>query len=215
MPPIRLNAALVDIPLIAILRGVKPQEVLEIAQIIYQAGIKVIEIPLNSPEPYNSIEILQQAMGDEAVIGAGTVTNIEQVKKIHAVGGRLIVSPNTNIAVIKRSKQLGLYSAPGFYTPSEAFAAIEAGADALKMFPADTLGTKGLKAIAVVLPPEMPIFPVGGVNADNMADFIAVGASGFGLGSGLYKAGMTAEQVGVNAAAYVKAIQNAKSASKP
>lgn len=214
MKPITLNAAMAEIPLIAILRGVQPHEVLEIAQIIFQAGIKVIEIPLNSPEPYKSIEFLQQALGDEAVIGAGTVTSVEQVEGIHAVGGRLIVSPNTRVAVIKRSKQLGLYSAPGFYTPSEAFAAIEAGADALKMFPADTLGTKGLKAISVVLPPDMPIFPVGGVNADNMADFMAAGASGFGLGSGLYKAGMTAAQVGANATAYVTAIQNAKSAPK-
>lgn len=207
MNPITLNAAMAEIPLIAILRGVKPDEVLEIARAIFQAGIKTIEIPLNSPEPYKSIEILQQAMGDEAVIGAGTVTKVEQVEKIHAVGGRLIVSPNTNIAVIKRSKQLGLYSAPGFYTPSEAFAAIEAGADVLKMFPADTLGTAGLKAISVVLPPDMPIFPVGGVNVDNMADFIAVGASGFGLGSGLYKAGMTVEQVASNAQAYVNAFK--------
>ena len=207
MNPIRLTAAMADIPLIAILRGIKPDEVLEIGQVIYNAGIKVIEIPLNSPEPYKSIEILQQALGDVAVIGAGTVTSVEQVENIHAVGGRLIVSPNTNIAVIKRSKQLGLYSAPGFYTPSEAFTAIEAGADALKMFPADTLGTAGLKAIKVVLPPDMLILPVGGVNVGNMKDFMAVGASGFGLGSGLYKAGMTAEQVSLNTQAYIKALK--------
>lgn len=205
--PITLNEAMVDVPLIAILRGIKPDEALNIATAIYEAGIKVIEIPLNSPEPYKSIEIMQQALGNDAVIGAGTVTNVAQVEKLHAIGARLIVSPNTNVDVIKRTKQLGLYSAPGFYTPSEAFMALDAGADVLKMFPAETLGTVGLKAISVVLPPETAIFAVGGVNVDNMADYIKVGTRGFGLGSGLFKPGMTAQQVGVNTEKYVAALK--------
>lgn len=210
MALITLNEALDEIPLIAILRGVKPKEVLEIAMVIFEAGIKTIEIPLNSPEPYESIEILQTAMGNSAIIGAGTVTTIEQVKQVKSAGGRLIVSPNTNANVIKYTKQQGLYSIPGFYTPSEAFSAIEAGADGLKMFPADTLGTVGLKSISVVLPNHIPIYPVGGVNCNNLADFINVGASGFGLGSGLYKAGMTTKQVRNNANEYVKSYLKSK-----
>lgn len=205
MKPISLTAAMQDVPLIAILRGIQPHEVLAIGEAIFAAGIKVIEIPLNSPEAYKSIEILQQALGQVAVIGAGTVTKIEQVEALHKIGARLIVSPNTNAALIKRSKQLGLYSVPGFYTPSEAFIAIEAGADALKMFPADTLGMVGFKAISVVLPPEIPIFPVGGVTVDNLKDYMQAGARGFGLGSGIYKVGMTAKQVAENSAVYVAA----------
>lgn len=206
MSSITLNEALEEIPLIAILRGVTPDEVFDVAMAIYNAGIKVIEIPMNSPQPYKSIEILQNAMGDKAVIGAGTVISLAQVDGVRKAGGRLIVSPNTNANVIKHAKKHGLYSFPGFYTPSEAFVAIEAGADALKMFPADTLGIAGLKAVSVVLPQDIPIFPVGGVNVENMADFIKVGAKGFGLGSGLYKAGMTVSQVGENAKNYVNAI---------
>ncbi|MBL1241807.1 MAG: 2-dehydro-3-deoxy-6-phosphogalactonate aldolase [OCS116 cluster bacterium] len=205
MNPITFKAALAKMPLVAIIRGVKPDEVLAVATAIKNAGFQLIEVPLNSPQPYESIRIMADALGDEILIGAGTVTSQDHVDRVHAAGGRFVVSPNTNIAVIKRTKQLGLYSVPGFYTPSEAFLAIDAGADALKMFPADTLGVKGLKAISVVLPDNVPVFAVGGVNIDNMAAYVAAGAAGFGLGSGVYKVGMAAEQVYNNAKAHVDA----------
>ena len=206
---ITFKDALAKMPLVAIIRGVKPDEVLGVATAIKDAGFTLIEVPLNSPEPYKSIEIMAQAMGDEILIGAGTVINVEQVNKVHAAGGRLMVSPHTNVQVIKRTKQLGLYSVPGFYTPSEAFTAIDAGADALKMFPADTLGVTGLKAISVVLPADMPVFAVGGVKLNNMAAYIAAGAAGFGLGTGIYKAGMSAQQAGINAQAHIAAFKQA------
>ena len=206
---ITFKDALAKMPLVAIIRGVKPDEVLGVATAIKDAGFTLIEVPLNSPEPYKSIEIMAQAMGDEILIGAGTVINVEQVNKVHAAGGRLMVSPHTNVQVIKRTKQLGLYSVPWFYTPSEAFTAIDAGADALKMFPADTLGVTGLKAISVVLPADMPVFAVGGVKLNNMAAYIAAGAAGFGLGTGIYKAGMSAQQAGINAQAHIAAFKQA------
>lgn len=209
MSQITLKSALKKLPLVAIIRGVKPTEVLDIANALKQAGFSIIEVPLNSPNPFKSIQIMAEEMGDEVLIGAGTVTSIKHADQVQQAGGRLIVSPNINVEVIKHSKQLGLYSLPGFYTPSEAFTAIEAGADGLKMFPADTLGVKGLKAMSVVLPPQMPIFAVGGVNAGNMADYLAVGAAGFGLGAGIYKPGMSADQVFENAKTYVEAYQNA------
>lgn len=192
-------------PLVAIIRGVTPDEVLAVATAIKDAGFCLIEVPLNSPNPYDSLKIMADALGDEILIGAGTVTSLEQVDKVKAAGGRFVVSPNTNIKVIKRTKQVGLYSLPGFYTPSEAFQAIDAGADALKMFPADSLGVKGLKAISVVLPAKVVVFAVGGVNIDNMAAYLAAGAAGFGLGTGVYKVGMSVDQVSKNAKAHVVA----------
>jgi len=204
MSAITLTAAMDQLPLVAILRGIIPEQVIEIANVIKEAGFRVIEVPLNSPEPYASIHALSECMGDEVLIGAGTVLDMEQVDRVSAAGGRIIISPNVNTDVIGYSKEQGLYSLPGFYTPTEAFAAIRAGADALKMFPADTLGPRGLKAMSAVLP-SIPVLPVGGVSADSMSDFIQAGARGFGLGSGLYKAGMDTEAVKVNAEAYVDA----------
>ncbi|MBR9912749.1 MAG: 2-dehydro-3-deoxy-6-phosphogalactonate aldolase [Gammaproteobacteria bacterium] len=211
MTELTLAAALQQLPLVAILRGVTTQEVLAIAKVIKAAGFGVIEVPLNSPDPYASIKLLADSMGDEVLIGAGTVLDCEQVDRVAAAGGRLIISPHADTEVIAYSKQQGLYSVPGFYTPTEAFAAIKAGADALKLFPADTLGAQGLKAMTAVLPPAMPILPVGGVAAESgcMGDFLKAGAKGFGLGSGLYKAGMSVEAVQANAEAYVTAWQKA------
>lgn len=194
MSQITLTNALTKMPLIAIIRGVKPDEVLDIATAIQAAGFSIIEVPLNSPDPFKSLKIMADHLGKNTLIGAGTVVLAKQVSQVHQAGGRFIVSPNTNVDVIKTTKQLGLYSLPGFYTPSEAYTAIDAGADGLKMFPADTLGIKGLKAIKVILPPKIPVFAVGGVNAGNMREYLSVGASGFGLGSSVYKAGMTADQ---------------------
>lgn len=210
---ITFKQALAKMPLVAIIRGVTPDEVLAIATAIKDAGFYLIEVPLNSPNPYNSLKIMADALGGEILIGAGTVTSQQQVDKVQAAGGRFVVSPNTNIDVIKHTKQCGLYSLPGFYTPSEAFQAIDAGADALKMFPADSLGVNGLKAISVVLPDEVAVFAVGGVNIGNMPAYRAAGAAGFGLGTGIYKVGMSADQVHRNAKAHVQAYKNITSGS--
>lgn len=210
MTGISLDTAMAQLPLVAILRGVTPDEVLEIARVIKAAGFHIIEVPLNSPDPFASIQTLTESMGEEVLIGAGTVLNVEQVDRVQAAGGRIVISPNVDTEVITYSKKKGLYAVPGFYTPTEAFAAIHAGADAIKLFPADTLGPNGLKAMMAVLP-SIPILPVGGVAANNnsMGDFVKAGAQGFGLGSGLYKAGMTCAEVKANAEDYVAAYRQA------
>ncbi len=200
---ISLKDALNELPLVAILRGVTPEEVIAIADVLVEQGYKVIEVPLNSPRPYESIKLLSDKYGENLVIGAGTVVSKEQVDQVELAGGRIIISPHADVEIIKYSKAKNLYCVPGFFNPTEAYAAIHAGADSLKLFPADTLGPKGLKAMSVVLP-DIQILPVGGVSPDTMQAFIDAGASGFGLGSGLYKAGMSVEQVKHNALAYVQ-----------
>ncbi|ARD22243.1 2-dehydro-3-deoxy-6-phosphogalactonate aldolase [Shewanella japonica] len=206
---ISLTDALKELPLVAILRGVTPEEVIAIADVLVAAGYRVIEVPLNSPNPYESIKRLSEKYGESVVIGAGTVVSKEQVDLVKEAGGRIIISPHADIDIIQYSKKLSLYSVPGFLNPTEAYAAINAGADSLKLFPADTVGPKGLKAMSVVLPKEMPILPVGGVSPSTMKAFLDAGASGFGLGSGLYKAGMSAEQTKQNALSYVEGFQAA------
>ena len=188
--------------LIAILRGVRPNEVLDIGQALFDAGISVIEVPLNSPSPLVSIEKLASRFSDTALIGAGTVLNPLQVADVQNAGGALIVSPNTNPAVIERTKETGLASVPGFATATEAFAALEAGADGLKLFPAGAQGSSTIGALKAVLPDDKPLFAVGGVNLDNIAGFIGAGADGFGLGSNLYKPGDMAKQVFAKAKLY-------------
>ncbi|MBQ4891642.1 2-dehydro-3-deoxy-6-phosphogalactonate aldolase [Shewanella sp. UCD-FRSSP16_17] len=209
MMTISLTDALKELPLVAILRGVTPEEVIAIADVLVAAGYRVIEVPLNSPNPYESIKRLSEKYGESVVIGAGTVVSKEQVDLVKEAGGRIIISPHADIDIIQYSKKLSLYSVPGFLNPTEAYAAINAGADSLKLFPADTVGPKGLKAMSVVLPKEMPILPVGGVSPSTMKAFLDAGASGFGLGSGLYKAGMSAEQTKQNALSYVEGYQAA------
>ncbi|WP_225442224.1 2-dehydro-3-deoxy-6-phosphogalactonate aldolase [Shewanella sp. WPAGA9] len=206
---ISLTDALKELPLVAILRGVTPEEVIAIADVLVAAGYRVIEVPLNSPNPYESIKRLSEKYGDSVVIGAGTVVSKEQVDLVKEAGGRIIISPHADIDIIQYSKKLSLYSVPGFLNPTEAYAAINAGADSLKLFPADTVGPKGLKAMSVVLPKEMPILPVGGVSPSTMKAFLDAGASGFGLGSGLYNAGMSVEQTKQNALSYVEGYQAA------
>ncbi|KPZ71560.1 2-dehydro-3-deoxy-6-phosphogalactonate aldolase [Shewanella sp. P1-14-1] len=206
---ISLTDALKELPLVAILRGVTPEEVIAIADVLVAAGYRVIEVPLNSPNPYESIKRLSEKYGDSVVIGAGTVVSKEQVDLVKEAGGRIIISPHADIDIIQYSKKLSLYSVPGFLNPTEAYAAINAGADSLKLFPADTVGPKGLKAMSVVLPKEMPILPVGGVSPSTMKAFLDAGASGFGLGSGLYKAGMSVAQTKQNALSYVEGYQAA------
>ncbi|MCQ3830999.1 2-dehydro-3-deoxy-6-phosphogalactonate aldolase [Microbulbifer elongatus] len=196
-----LNPYLEALPLVAILRGVQPTEVVAIAETIREAGFRIIEVPLNSPEPCASIQALAEVMGDDVLVGAGTVLTVEQVRGVAEAGGKVIISPNTDVDVIRETKRLGLISMPGFCTPTEALAAADAGADALKLFPATALGPEGFKVTSAVLP-DLPVLAVGGVSPEDMPEYLAAGFSGFGLGSGLYRAGMTVAQVRENAVAY-------------
>ena len=191
--------------IIAILRGVQPDEVLDIAAAVLDAGIERIEVPLNSPDVYESIARLAATFGEQAEIGAGTVLLAEQVDAVAEAGGRFVVSPDCNAAVIRRTLELGLGSYPGVLTPSEAFAAWRLGVDAIKLFPASLLGLAGFRAMKAVLPPELPAYAVGGVGADDFAAWRAAGVSGFGIGSELYQAGLGAEEVGTRAAQIVAA----------
>jgi 2-dehydro-3-deoxyphosphogalactonate aldolase len=193
------------LPLIAILRGVTPSEAVAIGEAILDAGFRVIEVPLNSPEPLESIRRLAAAVDDRARIGAGTVLTVRQVHDVAAAGGTLIVSPNANPDVIRATKAAGLWSGPGVATPTEGFAALDAGADMLKLFPAEQLGPSVVKAWRAVLPRDVPLVPVGGVSPANMREFVAAGANGFGLGSALYKPGMSAAEVRRTADAFVAA----------
>ena len=196
-----------ECPLVAIIRGVTPGEAEAIGAAIYDAGIRIIEVPLNSPEPLESIAILARTLGDKALIGAGTVLSPEQVRQVRDAGGRIIVSPSTKTEVIKATAEAGMVSSPGFFTPSEAFEALDAGAHALKLFPAEAASPNVVKAIRAVLPKDVPLLVVGGVSPDNMRAYLDAGAQGFGLGSGLYAAGRSAADVGERARAYVEGVR--------
>ncbi len=200
-----LTDALKAAPLIAILRGVQPDEVLSIGDALYAAGFRIIEVPLNSPRPLESIQLLAEHFGAEALIGAGTVLNLAQMEAVALSGGRLIVMPHGDINIVQAARQRGLTVLPGFATPTEAFAAINAGAHGLKLFPAEAASPAVLKSLRAVLPPALPVLPVGGIGPDNMAPWIAAGASGFGLGSSLYKPGFTAAEVSQRAHACIAA----------
>jgi len=193
-------------PLIAIIRGVTSDEAENVGEALYQAGIRIIEVPLNSPEPLASIERLAKRMGDRALVGAGTVLNARQVAEVKAAGGQLIVSPNTNTDVIAASVIAGLVSCPGYFTPSEAFSALDAGAHALKLFPAEATTPAVVKAQRAVLPKDIPLLVVGSVKPELMPAWLEAGANGFGLGSGVFKPGNTAAEVLVHARAYVAAL---------
>ena len=193
------------LPLIAILRGIRPDEVISIGGALFDSGFRLIEIPLNSPAPLESIRLLATALGDRAHVGAGTVLRASQVTDVATAGGRLIVSPNANPDVIRATKAAGLVSFPGVATPTEGFAAIEAGADGLKLFPAEQIGPTVLKSWRAVFPGEVPFIPVGGITPDTMASFVAAGASGFGLGSSLYRPGQSSEQILASAATHIAA----------
>ena len=190
-------------PLVAIIRGVTPGEVEAVGDALYEAGIRIIEVPLNSPEPLKSIALLAKRFADRALVGAGTVLTTAQVQDVKDAGGQLIVSPNTNTDVIAAAVAAGLVSSPGYFTPSEAFAALAAGAHALKLFPAEAATPAMVKAQRAVLPKDVPLLVVGGVKADGLRPWLQAGANGFGLGSGVYKPGDGPGQVLANARAYV------------
>jgi 2-dehydro-3-deoxyphosphogalactonate aldolase len=193
------------LPLIAILRGITPDEAVAIGETLLDAGFRVIEVPLNSPDPLESIRRLTGALGRRVRIGAGTVLTVQQVHDVARAGGTLVVSPNANPEVIRATKAAGLWSAPGVATPTEGFAALDAGADVLKLFPTEQLPPAVVKAWRAVLPRDVPLVPVGGITPDSMTAFTAAGANGFGLGSALYKPGMTAADVRRAADAFVTA----------
>lgn len=190
-------------PLIAIIRGVQPDDVEAIGDALYDAGIRIIEVPLNSPDPLASIEKLARRFEGRALIGAGTVLNVSQVQQVREAGGMIVVSPATNGAVIAATVEAGMVSAPGYFTPTEAFAALDAGAHALKLFPAEAASPPVLKSQRAVLPADIPIVVVGGVTPDTMRQWRDAGADGFGLGSGLYVPGRSAAETGQRACAYV------------
>ncbi|MBA15475.1 MAG: 2-dehydro-3-deoxy-6-phosphogalactonate aldolase [Sphingomonas sp.] len=206
MNPDAFSRAFARCPLIAILRGLTPGEAIDIGDALVDAGIAIIEVPLNSPDPLESIALLADRFAGRAVIGAGTVLSVADVHAVAAAGGQLIVSPNTDAAVIRATVEAGLTSAPGYYTASEAFAAIAAGAHALKLFPADGAVPAMLKAQRAVLPPSTPVVAVGGITPDNMAVWRAAGADGFGLGSNLYRPGKSAADVATDARRYLEAL---------
>ncbi len=192
--------------IIAILRGITPDALLEVAECLLQCGIKTIEVPLNSPHALQSIQMLHERFAAEAVIGAGTVLSVRQVDEVAQAGATLVLSPDMNVEVIARTRALGLTSIPGVATPTEAFRALQAGASALKMFPADVLGVASLKAWRSVLPAEVRIFAVGGIEAGNAAAFLAAGAVGVGVGGWLYRPGYSVDQVRASAMQLVRSL---------
>jgi len=196
-------------PLIAILRGITPDEAEPVLETLIEAGIGLIEVPLNSPDPFTSIRTMVEKAGGRARVGAGTVLSVEDVHRVAAAGGHLIVSPNRNDAVIHATRAAGLDSYPGVFTATEALGALAAGADALKFFPADVLGPAGIRAIAAILPRGTPLLAVGGVDAGNIPTWLEAGIAGFGIGSSLYKPGMTAAVVGAKAREMVAAYDDA------
>ena len=202
------SAHLEKLPLIAILRGLRPEEAVDIGHALAEAGFGLIEVPLNSPHPFASIERLAGALGRHVLVGAGTVIDPADIRRVADAGGRMIISPHMDPQVIRAAVTADLVSLPGIATPTEAFAAIAAGADALKLFPAEMLTPSVLKALKAVLPPDVPLLPVGGISPDNMAAYIAAGAAGFGIGSMLYKPGMTAAAVDAAARRFVAAFRS-------
>ena len=194
-------------PLVAIVRGITPGEAEPVGDAVQESGIRIIEVPLNSPDPLVSIERLAKRFGDSVLVGAGTVLDTDQVARVRDAGGRIIVSPDTNTDVISAAAKAGLVSSPGYFTPSEGFAAIRADATSLKLFPAEGATPSVLKAHLAVLPRDVPILIVGGVKPDNMRPWLAAGATGFGLGSGLYKPGQSAADTLTKARAYVAGLK--------
>ena len=203
-----LKAALQEFPFIAILRGIRAEEIDDAGRILKKAGFRIIEVPLNSPSPYDSIQALCQTFGSEILSGAGTVLEVSEVDNVVQAGGKLVVSPNCDPQVIAYAKACGLVCLPGVATPSEAFNALKAGADGLKIFPAELISPSVIKAMKAVLPEDCLVLPVGGITPLNWRHYSAAGVAGFGLGSALYKAGMSMDELKVNAEKFRKSLGN-------
>lgn len=201
----RFETALQHLPLVAILRGLTPTEAEPVAHTLYQAGFRLIEVPLNSPDPFTSIARIRQCLPDDALVGAGTVLEASDVSRLQDIGGELVVMPHADTSVISAAKALGLISMPGIVTPTEALAALKAGANALKLFPAELVSPAIMKAMRPILPKGTRLFPVGGITPDTMSPFLAAGASGFGLGSALYSPGVSLAQLARQAECFVAA----------
>lgn len=203
----KLTAALDQMPLVGILRGMEPHEALAVGTALSSTGWSLIEVPLNSPQPLDSIASLAQAL-PQALVGAGTVLTTQQVREVHAAGGQLVVSPNFNAEVVREALRLGLVCLPGVMTPTEAFAALAAGASGIKLFPAEMISPAAVKALRAVLSADALLFPVGGITPDNMGAYRAAGSNGFGIGSALYKPGMSAVEVKENAMKFIASYAN-------
>jgi 2-dehydro-3-deoxyphosphogalactonate aldolase len=193
-------------PLIAIIRGVTPDDAEAIGRALYEGGIRIIEVPLNSPDPLESIRKIAVALGDDALVGAGTVIDLDDVARVKDAGGRIVVSPNMNPRIISATIAAGMVSSPGIFTPTEAFTAIDCGAHAIKLFPAEAASPKVVKSLRAVLPVDVRLLVVGGVTPESMQPWIDAGADGFGLGGGIYKAGQSPETTLQKARAYAAAL---------
>lgn len=202
---IGLDQAFAELPLVAILRDIRPDEAVEVGAALVTAGFRIIEVPLNSPEPLRSIEIMAERFGEDALIGAGTVMSPQAARQVMEAGGRLIVMPHSDPEVIFAAKEVGAWCLPGVATPTEGFAALRAGADGLKLFPGEALPPSVVKAWKAVFPPGTRLLPVGGVTPDSMREHVAAGADGFGIGSALYTPGLPADEIGRRAEAFVRA----------
>jgi 2-dehydro-3-deoxyphosphogalactonate aldolase len=202
---VSLHPYLEPLPLVAVLRGITPGEIAAVAAALFDNGFRILEVPLNSPDPFASIGLLAREFGERCLTGAGTVLRVDDVARVAQAGGRLIVMPHGDVAIVREAKRHGLVCLPGVATTTEAFAALDAGADGLKMFPAELLSPAVLKAWRAVLPKETLVFPVGGIRPDSMAPYWAVGANGFGTGSNLYQPGIPAATVRKVAAEYAAA----------
>lgn len=199
-----------DLPLIAILRGITPGEVIAVAGVLVDAGIVMIEVPMNSPDAFTSIQMLANNYENKALIGAGTVLSVDEVIAVRKAGARLVVSPNTNAAVIAETKRSNMISIPGCCTPTEILTAIAAGADAVKLFPAEMISPATVKAVQAVLPPQFPLFAVGGIHAGNMKHYMQHGINGFGIGSALYKPGKSLTDIRRDAPSLISAYRNSR-----
>ncbi|KAB0266300.1 2-dehydro-3-deoxy-6-phosphogalactonate aldolase [Microvirga brassicacearum] len=200
-----LRDYLIDLPLVAILRGLRPENAEGVGQVLVEAGFRIIEVPLNSPEPFKSIQTLARSLPESVLVGAGTVIDPEDVNGVLDVGGKLIVMPHADVAVIRRAKELRMVCTPGVATPTEAFAALKAGADAIKIFPAEAIPPQIVKAWRAVLPPDTIVLPVGGIKPETMKPYLDAGANGFGLGSALFTPVMSTADISRNARAFAEA----------
>ena len=213
-PHAGLAAAFELCPLIAILRGVTPADAADHGRALYEAGFRIVEVPLNSPQPFDSIAAIRQALPEDAIVGAGTVLHPHYVDEVKKAGGDLIVMPHSDGDVVRAAKAQGLACAPGVATPNEAFIALKNGADVLKMFPAEQLGAHVVKAWRAVIAAQVPLVPVGGISPDNMGPFLTAGANGFGLGSALYKPGQSAAATASHAKAFINGLAVARGQKK-